>query len=111
MDLLLTLCEEHLFDWVWSDELLDEWEHVIVREKHRSAASARSVTAAVRTWFGSSRLDPAVYRHLATEHLSRDEADRVHVAACLGGRQLDKAGATVFALRAGRRLGCDRPHP
>lgn len=86
MDVLLTLSEGRLFDWVWTDELLDEWESVIVRQKRRDAASARSITNTVRTWFGTSRLDPTDYRHLITDELSPDEADRAHVAACLGGR-------------------------
>lgn len=51
MDVLLTLSEDRLFDWMWTDELLDEWERVIVRERHRTPEPARSVTNAVRTWF------------------------------------------------------------
>ena len=86
MDVLLTLSEDRLFDWMWTDELLDEWQRVIVREKHRTPESARSVTDAVRTWFASTRLDPATYRGRVSEHLSPDEDDRVHIAACLDGR-------------------------
>lgn len=71
IDVLLTLSEDRLFDWVWTDELLAEWEEVIVRERHRSAESAGSVTAAVRRWFASTRLDPAVYHDLIGEDLSR----------------------------------------
>ena len=85
MDVLLTLCEDRLFDWVWTDELLDEWERVIVREKKRTASSARSVTSAVRHGFASTRLDPATYRHLITDDLSPDADDRAHVAACISG--------------------------
>ena len=33
MDLVFSLAEHGLFDFVWIDELLDEWERVIVREK------------------------------------------------------------------------------
>ncbi|GAB3198054.1 hypothetical protein GCM10027062_11340 [Nocardioides hungaricus] len=36
MDVLLTLSEDFLFTWVWTDELLDEWEEVIVREGQRT---------------------------------------------------------------------------
>ena len=85
MDVLLTLSEDRLFDWMWTDERLDEWESVIVREKKRTASSARSVTSTVRHGFASSRLDPATYRHLITDDLSPDVADRAHVAACIGG--------------------------
>ena len=31
MDLVLLLAEHRLIDFVWTDELLDEWERVIVR--------------------------------------------------------------------------------
>lgn len=86
MDVLLTLAEDRLLDWVWTDDLLDEWEDVIVRERRRTASSARSVTGAVRAWFTSTRIDPADYRHLIADDLSPDHADRAHVAACLGGR-------------------------
>jgi hypothetical protein len=60
MDVLLTLCEDRLFRWVWTDELLDEWEAVIVREHQRTLASARSVTDAVRTHFAAGRIDRSV---------------------------------------------------
>lgn len=86
MDVLLTLSEDRLFDWMWTDELLDEWERVIVREKHRTPESARSVTDAVRTWFASTRIDPESYSGQIAEDLSSDPDDRVHVAACLDGR-------------------------
>jgi predicted nucleic acid-binding protein len=86
MDVLLTLSENLLFTWVWTDELLDEWERVIVEHKHRTPASARSITDAVRSSFSASRIDPAEYRDRITHELSPDPGDRVHVAACLDGR-------------------------
>ena len=85
MDVLLTLCENRLFRWVWTDELLAEWEDVIVREHQRSPESARSITAAVRVHFSAGRIDPADYRDRITDDLSPDPGDRAHVAACLGG--------------------------
>ncbi|MCS5729196.1 PIN domain-containing protein [Herbiconiux moechotypicola] len=85
MDVLLTLCEDLHFTWVWTDEILEEWEIVIVREGMRSRESARSVTDVVREHFGQHRLDPALYRDKAAEDLSPDPDDRVHVAACLYG--------------------------
>jgi coenzyme F420-reducing hydrogenase gamma subunit len=48
MDDLLTMSEELLFTWVWTDELLEEWERVIVEGGVRTRESARSVTDAVR---------------------------------------------------------------
>jgi len=86
MDVLLTMSENLLFTWVWSDELLEEWERVIAAGGQRTPESARSVTDAVRSWFAASRVDPADYRDKISDDLSPDPCDRVHAAACLGGR-------------------------
>jgi hypothetical protein len=86
MDVLLTFSEHFLFTWVWTDELVEEWERVIVENEKRTPESARSVTAAVRDHFGAGRIDPADYRDRITDDLSPDPDDRAHVAACLGGR-------------------------
>lgn len=85
MDVLLTLSEDFLFTWVWTDELLDEWEEVIVREGKRTPESAASVAAAVRTHFSRYRIDPAVYRDKITDDLSPDPDDRMHAAAAIYG--------------------------
>lgn len=85
MDLLLTLAEDFLFTWVWTDEILGEWEEVIVREGKRTPESATSVVGAVRTHFGRYRIDPAAYRDKITDDLSPDPDDRVHAAAAIHG--------------------------
>ncbi|MDT0202008.1 PIN domain-containing protein [Nocardioides sp. AE5] len=85
MDVMLTLSEDFLFTWVWTDEILEEWERVIVRDGRRTSASAASVTTAVRTHFGRYRIDPALYRDKITDDLSSDPADRVHAAAAIHG--------------------------
>ncbi len=85
MDVLLTLAEDLLFTWVWTYEILDEWEEVIVREGRRTPESAASVAAAVRTHFDRYRIDPAVYRDKVTDDLSPDPDDRVHAAAAIHG--------------------------
>lgn len=85
MNLLLSLCEDRLFTWVWTDDLLDEWEQVIVREGMRTPESARSVADAVRTHFGRYRIDPELYRDKVTDELSPDPGDRLHAAACIHG--------------------------
>lgn len=85
MDVLLTLSEDLLFTWVWTDELLDEWEAVIVREGVRSVESARSVSDAVRLHFSDYRVDPILYRDRVGPDLSPDPGDRLHVAACCYG--------------------------
>lgn len=85
MDVLLTLSEGFLFTWVWTDDLLDEWEQVIVREGVRTPESARSVTDAVRAHFGRYRIAPELYRDKVTDDLSPDPGDRLHAAACIQG--------------------------
>jgi len=85
MDLLLTLSEDLLFTWVWTDELLDEWERVIVEHGQRTPESARSVSAAVRGFFTPYRIAPDLYRTQVTDDLSPDPTDRVHAAACVFG--------------------------
>ena len=84
MDVLLTLSEDRLLDWIWTAELLDEWERVIIRKRCRSVDSAREIVATVRQGFAPTRLDPDTSRHLITEDLSPDEGDRAHAAACMG---------------------------
>ncbi len=83
--MLLTLSEDLLFTWVWTDELLDEWREVIVREGKRTSESAASVAGAVRTHFGRSRIAPEVYSDKISHDLSSDPADRVHAAAAIYG--------------------------
>ena len=85
MDTLLTLAEERIFTWVWTDELIEEWERVIVREQRRSADSAAAIVKVVRTFFANERLEPSKYLPLIDESLSRDPDDRVHAASCLSG--------------------------
>lgn len=85
MDVLLTMSEDFLFTWVWTDELLDEWEQVIVREGVRTPESAHSVIHAVRTHFGRYRIAPEQYRNKITDELSPDPGDRQHAAACIHG--------------------------
>lgn len=85
MDVLLTLAEDLLFTWVWTDEILAEWETVIVRQGRRTPASAASVSAAVRHYFGRYRIDPTLYRGKVTDDLSKDPDDRVHAAAAIYG--------------------------
>ena len=85
MDVLLTLAEDFLFTWVWTDELLAEWEEVIVREGKRTPESAASVAVAVRAHFGRYQIDPAKYIDKITPDLSPDPDDRVHAAAAIYG--------------------------
>ena len=93
MDLVLSLAEDLLIDFVWTDELLEEWERVIVREGTRTPETARSVSAAIRRFFPTTHIDPTTYRDRTQEVPGRDPDDRVHAAACAFG------GATVLLTR------------
>lgn len=86
MDVVLALAEDLVIDFIWSEELLDEWERVIVREGKRTAESARSVVQAVRSYFGSGRIDPAAYRDHVAGTPGPDFDDRAHTAAAIGGQ-------------------------
>ncbi len=101
MDLVLSLAEDLLIDFVWTDELLDEWERVIVREGRRAPETARSVTEAVRRFFGSTRIGPETYRSLISTVPGPDPDDRAHTAACAFG------GARVLLTRNVRDFPID----
>ncbi len=59
MDLVLALAEHRLIEFVWTDELLAEWERVIVREGQRDPASARSIVEALGSSLQSRASTPA----------------------------------------------------
>jgi hypothetical protein len=83
MDVLLALSEDGVHDVLWTDALLNEWEHVIVREQKRSPESAVSVTAAVRQFFADSEVERAEYEHLINEMPGTDPDDHEHMAAAV----------------------------
>ncbi|MGH3263940.1 MAG: PIN domain-containing protein [Trebonia sp.] len=85
MDLVLSLAEDRLLDFVWTEELLNEWERVIVREQKRSPQTAASVSATVREFFAPTRIDPTFYRDHTAEVPGKDPDDQVHTAACAFG--------------------------
>lgn len=93
MDLLLALTEDAVHDVIWTDALLDEWEDVIVREQHRSAESAASVTRAIRECFPETKIDRQAYEHLVDTMPGPDPDDREHMAAAVAG------GASVILTR------------
>ena len=101
MDLVLSLAEDLLLDFMWSDELLAEWEQVIVREGKRTPEAARSVSEAIRRFFVTTRIDPLTYRDRVGSVPGSDPADRVHTAACAFG------GATVLLTRNERDFPWD----
>lgn len=101
MDIVLALAEDLVIDFIWSEELLDEWERVIVREGKRQPASARSVTTAVRSYFSTGRIDPNSYRGRVSGTPGPDPDDRVHTAAAVAGR------ATVLLTKNRRDFPSD----
>lgn len=86
MDLMLALTEDGVHELMWSEALLAEWERVIVREQRRSAASAASVTAAIREFFPECEVPASAYDSLVADMPGRDPDDRVHMAAAIAGR-------------------------
>lgn len=93
MDVLLALAEDLVIEFVWTDELLDEWQRVVVRDGGRSTESAAAIACAVRVFFADGRIDPVTYRPLTESTPGRDVDDRVHTAAAIA------AGATVLVTR------------
>ena len=83
MDLLLALTEDAVHQVLWTDDLLDEWERVIVRERRRTPETAASVTAAIREFFADGRIDRSTYEHLIDQMPGGDPDDHPHMAAAV----------------------------
>lgn len=86
MDLMLALSQDRIHTLIWSERLLDEWERVIVRERHRSPQAAAAIAAAIREYFPENRIDEAEYKHLLTDLEGPDPDDLHHAAAAAAGR-------------------------
>ena len=86
MDLMLALTEDGIHDVMWSDDLLDEWERVIVRERHRSPDAAAAITATIRQFFADTRIPVESYRVLVPEADGPDLDDNAHMAAAVAGQ-------------------------
>ena len=86
MDLLLGMAEDGIHEFIWSGDLLDEWERVIVSSMQRSAQSAASITAAIREFFADGEIPRSSYAAEIDEMPSRDVDDRKHIAAAKAGR-------------------------
>ena len=83
---MLALTEDGIDDVMWSDDLLDEWERVIVREHHRSPDAAAAITAAIRQFFADTCIPVESYRGLIAEVDGPDPDDNAHMAAALAGQ-------------------------
>ena len=86
MDLMLALTEDGIHDVMWSDDLLDEWERVIVRERRRSPDAAAAITAMIRQFFADTRIPVESYRSLVAEVDGPDPDDNAHMAAAVAGQ-------------------------
>ncbi len=83
MDLLLALSEDGVLEVIWTDDLLDEWERVIVGRHKRSPESAARITAVVREFFQDSKVDRDEYDDLVAEMPGKDPDDHAHMAAAV----------------------------
>jgi excisionase family DNA binding protein len=83
MDLMLALTEDGIHDVMWSDDLLDERERVIVRERRRSPDAAAAIAATIRQFFADTRIPVESYRELIAEVDEPDPDDNAHMAAAV----------------------------
>jgi excisionase family DNA binding protein len=86
MDLMLALTEDGIHDVMWSDDLLNEWERVIVREHHRSPDAAAAISATIRQFFADTCIPAESYRGLVAEVDGPDPDDNAHMAAAVAGQ-------------------------
>lgn len=86
MDLLLAMAEDGVHQFVWSRDLLDEWERVIVEGGQRSAESAAAIVAAIREFFADGEIPVRSYESEVADMPSRDADDRKHIAAARVGQ-------------------------
>ena len=101
MDLLLAMAEDFHHDFLWSDFLLEEWERVIVRERHRTPEQASAITGAKRHAFPAGRIAPDDYEAMIETVPGPDPDDRVHGAAALA------SGATALITANLRHFDSD----
>jgi predicted nucleic acid-binding protein len=66
--------------------LLDEWERVIVRERHRSPDAASAITATIRQFFADTYIPAESYVGMVPEVDGPDPDDNAHMAAAVAGR-------------------------
>jgi hypothetical protein len=102
MDLMLALSEDSIHDVMWTDDLLDERERVIVREHRRSPDAAAAITATIREFFADTRITAENYRTLITDGQTLT-ADVIEIGLIAHGSMHDEH--TAVAASHNRR-GC-----
>lgn len=85
MDLMLTLAEDSIHEFLWSDDLLAEWEWVIVHKGQRSPESAARLTSQIRSFFAEGHIPREDYAHLVASMPGDDPDDHLHMAAAIAG--------------------------
>jgi len=115
MDLLLALSEASVHEVIWTDDLLDEWERVIVREHERGPESAAQITRTVREFFHDTKIERAEYEDLIDEMPGNDADDHAHMAAAVARQPCTiltskHEGLPAETAREAQRAG-DRPQP
>ena len=92
---------------MWSDNPLDEWERVIIRERHRSPDAAAATTATTPQFFADTRIAAESYRGLVAEVAGPDPDDNAHMAAAVAG-QVESLRRENSLLSSGRRASRSR---
>lgn len=85
MDLLLGMAEVGIHEFIWSNELLNERERVIVEDSHRSAESAASIVGRSAS-YSRTEIPTTSYAAEVDDMPSHDVDDRKHIAAAKAGR-------------------------
>ena len=89
-DLTLRLADLHVHELIWSADLLDEVERVLIEDKGLSPASASYFCECIRTAFPEGEIAKVDYAGLIGSRSGPDPDDHVHSAAAVAG------GATVL---------------
>ena len=91
---------------VWSNDLLDEGERVIVENSERSAESAASIVFAIREFSEAGEIPAASYAEEVDDMPSADIDDRKHIAAAKVGRTTVLLTRTLKHFRRSRCWKC-----
>jgi predicted nucleic acid-binding protein len=89
-DLTFRLAEIELHTVLWTDDLLDEVQRVLVRRKGLTPAAASYFGDCIRETFPGGHIPRGAYQDLIPLQHGPDPHDHVHAAACAAG------GATVL---------------
>lgn len=83
-DALLIAAEYHLFEPLWSDDILEEVERNLVGKRKTTAAQAQRLTNIMRGAFPAATIERQLYAALI-DHMANDPKDRHVVAAAIAG--------------------------